>query len=402
MKKLINRIFFLSIAIFFTINVIAQSTAPIYTADSLRSGNGKDVFTSFFQLGFDNLISNKKEFNFTSNPFAIMLKSNPSLAVDTNILSHNFLRKLNFGFGIKLDSSYHFNGFSSGIKIAIINKRDSVVSKWLRDQSFNDNQNEILHLKFIDTIVELKKNNKIDEKEERYLSNNANKLFDRNTKFSDLDSSFRTIVKGIIKAYQLKYFDSLIKKDSTINFGKAEYDHYTSFKNDLQNKFLWTASINDTTYNDQFFFSNIVLETELLQGISNYKTGKGKTNIELDIKPSVNFVDDSLKSGRNLDRAIFNFEPGFNLILNNHLTKQSWLEFKLSGEYNHIFSGIYSNEKKDSLTLNATLRIRIFDDLWLPLEIKYDPKSGNVFGFLNVHFNFTGLGNLLKSQTSRS
>ena len=47
-----------------TLNSIAECTAqkktgptaPILTANELASGNYKDILTSFFQLGFDNLI----------------------------------------------------------------------------------------------------------------------------------------------------------------------------------------------------------------------------------------------------------------------------------------------------------------------------------------------------------
>ncbi|MDQ3683666.1 MAG: hypothetical protein M3352_11455 [Bacteroidota bacterium] len=57
---------------------------------------------------------------------------------------------------------------------------------------------------------------------------------------------------------------------------------------------------------------------------------------------------------------------------------------------------MYAKERRDSLTLNMTIRVRVISDIWVPLEIKYDPKSGNVFGFLNVRANFKALGKLTK------
>ncbi len=86
----------------------AANIKTILTADSLASGNWKDVLTSFFQLSFDKLTSNKKELNFQSNPFAILLKSHPEAAIDTNFVKYKTLRKINFGFGLQLDSSYRF------------------------------------------------------------------------------------------------------------------------------------------------------------------------------------------------------------------------------------------------------------------------------------------------------
>ena len=75
-----------------------------------------------------------------------------------------------------------------------------------------------------------------------------------------------------------------------------------------------------------------------------------------------------------------------------------YCEIKFSGSYYHNFATLYANERRDSLTINGTLRVRILEDIWIPLEIKYDPKSGNVFGFLNIKANFTGLGKLLKGS----
>ena len=99
---------------------------------------------------------------------------------------------------------------------------------------------------------------------------------------------------------------------------------------------------------------------------------------------------------RDLKRCIFNFEPGFNWVFRNKSNDQSFFEFKFAGSYRHNFIYLYNEEKRDNLTFNGTLRIRVIDDLWIPLEIKYDPANGNVFGFLSAKLNFTGLGKLLK------
>ena len=108
------------------------------------------------------------------------------------------------------------------------------------------------------------------------------------------------------------------------------------------------------------------------------------------------FADDSLKSGRDLKRSVFSFEPVVNFVLKTKNTRKSFFEFKLSGGYYHTFSSLYEGEKKDLVTLNGTIRIRILNDIWIPLEIKYDPDAGKVFGFLNVRANFTALGKMAK------
>jgi hypothetical protein len=112
--------------------VIAQKITtpnPVLTADSLATGNYKDVLNSFFQLAFDRLTSPDKSIRFTGTPFAVMAKLDTTLLVDTSYTKYRTLRNLNYTFAVRLDTAYKFNGFSSGIKYAIINKRDETVSK---------------------------------------------------------------------------------------------------------------------------------------------------------------------------------------------------------------------------------------------------------------------------------
>ena len=71
----------------------------------------------------------------------------------------------------------------------------------------------------------------------------------------------------------------------------------------------------------------------------------------------------------------------------------------MSGSYINIRKrNLYLSEKHETNTLNGTLSIRVFNEVWIPIEIKYDTKDHNVFGFLNVVTNFKALGNLLKSK----
>jgi len=152
---------------------------------------------------------------------------------------------------------------------------------------------------------------------------------------------------------------------------------------------LWTVGITDTTLKNQFVFANVVFQTEFLKSVNKYT--KTKNDLGLNIRSQLQLVDDTLKAGRDLRRAVFNFEPGINWVVNTKSTRKSYLELKFSGGYYHIFNGIYAKEDKDQLWVNGTVRIRIFNDIWVPFEVKYDPKNGNLFGFINVRANFRAL-----------
>lgn len=448
---------------------------PVLTADSLSTGKFKDVLNSFFQLSFDKLTGPDKELKFTSSPFAVMARMDTTLLVDTSYLKYKGLRKLNFTFGLKLDSSYKFNGFSSGIKYALINQRDETVSKAFvsqvinnaavkqvftlnslmasylstlgakmaigqsRIQDFNDfisNQKNFDEIDNVlrDSIVTIAGKNKASEKlakalveTRKYmispddtttlkkalakylvaLADNTTKAINASTayddfitgkkNFNDLDKEMRDKMISIAEANNTtsKIADTL-RKNPKFNINKTAQDIYQKMKEDFNKNLLWTIGLNDTTYKDQFFFSNIVISSELLKGMKKYATG-ARSDVELNIKTALQFTDDTTAKGRDLKRSVFSIDPGFNLVLKGKTTGKSYLEFNLGGGYMHVFNGLYKDEEANKVTLNGTLRIRVFSDIWIPLEIKYDTKKGNLFGFLNVRANFKALGNAAKS-----
>jgi len=371
---------------------LSSDALPVFTADSLASGNYKDILTSFFQLAFDNLTGPNKALNFSSNPYAVMLRGNPDLARDVNYYKYRMLRKLNFNFGLNLDTSYHFNGFSAGIKYALINQRDSTTSKFL----FHNLQNDPLNMDL--KVLDVKLNEYVasitDREQRRAFALTLN--YYRDTAFSALDTSFRNTVIGIARQNNLQVFLQQVNTNPDASLQQTLDATFGNLKMAIKNKLLWTIAVSDTTYKDQFAFSNIVFSTELSKGIFKPQPG---SNLELNIRASLNLTDDSLRVGRNLKRCILNFEPGVNWVIRNKSNDQSIFEFKLGGSYTHNFSSLYADEKRDQLMFAGVFRVRVFNDIWIPLDFKYDPGSGHVFGFLSVKANFTGMGKLINEMT---
>lgn len=388
MKKtiLISALLLLFFAL--AINGTAQNkqTQAVLTADSLASGNYKDVLSSFFQIAFDKLTGKDKELKFSSNPYAVMMKANNDLELYNNYKKNRVLRNLNFNFDIKLDTSYHFNGFSSGISYAIINKRDFTVYDEFIDLALL--KSEDYHI--LNKSVSAALSGITDQTKRNSIRTQVNKLLtDETFKFSQLDADAKALVQKIITQDGLTSIDALVKKDANVSFRKTINDGYEAVKKSFQSKPLLTFSLSDTTYKDQFMFSNIVMKLEFLKGIGNSRPG---ANWEFNIPAAVNFLNDTSRAGRDTKRSVFHIEPGINLVIRNSDAEHSFFEMKFSSEYNHIFSGIYAREKKDKFTFNGTLRIRVINDIWVPLQFKYDPKNGNVFGFLSVKLNFSGQG----------
>lgn len=375
-----------------------SAVKTILTADSLASGNLKDVLTSFFQLSYDKLTGPNKELNFSSNPYALLLKSNPSAAIDVNYPKYRYMRKLNFGFGLKLDTSYKFNGFSSGVKYAIIDERDATTSKMLfRELGSDTLSQEINSLQvslnaYINTTFPNTPEN--FENRKKYFTLVTTLFTDTLTAFNQLDTSFQRMVRTVAAQNNLNRFTRLIQSNPKVNVRKESQLHFADLKQELKKKLLWTISLSDTTYKDEFFFSNIVIRTELLKGLA--KKLKPGSNWEFNTQASLNFTDDTASKGRDLKRSIFRFEPGFNWVVRAKGTETPFLELRFGGEYRHIFHRLYKNEERDFFAFSGTVRLRILNEIWIPIEFKYDPKGGNLFGFISAKFNFSSLNKATK------
>jgi len=381
-----------------SVTVFAQKKTapnPVITADSLVTGNYKDVLNNFFQLAFENLAGPNKEIKFTGTPFAVMAKLDTALLVDTIYRHYKGLRNLNYAVGLKLDTNYRFNGFSSTIKYAIINRRDETVSKTFLGMVVNDTlvkQLTMLNLLISANISNIGAPGSAEQ--------NAAMLeytdFRKGTKnFGALSKAIKdTILAVLNRNDSTKRLYDYLKGNDQFNMKKTADSIYKDFRENFNRNLLWTAGVTDTTYKDQFIFSNIVFSSDLVKGLNKYN--RAKNELELNIHSQLQLVDDTLKAGRDLKRAVFNFEPGVNLAFKTKYSKKSYLEIKFSGAWYHNFATLYANEERDRIMANATLRLRVFNDIWIPIEIKYDPKNGNLFGFVNVRANFKALAGAAK------
>jgi hypothetical protein len=132
--------------------------------------------------------------------------------------------------------------------------------------------------------------------------------------------------------------------------------------------------------------------TEMSKGMINPERA---SNLEFNLKM---YDVDSLVTGSTDYRNVFTVEPGLNFVLKGATDKKSFFEFKLSGSYYNITTSLNAGEKRDSSTINGVLRLRVYNDIWLPITIKYDPTNKNLFGFLNLTANFSDLADLFKKQ----
>jgi len=349
---------------------------------NIRSGNTRDVLTNFFQLALNDLTGPDKRFRLSTNLFALRLKTNPKLNIDSFYKRNTFWRNSNLDFDVKLDSNYKFNGAAFGYRYAIVNKRDFTLAKDFERLIWTALED---HRKIADTIngliaktfsgnpnLLIRFNDELNE----YTAQGSNK------RFGELSDTLKRIIKTALPDRTF---------DEDWRFARSAKEIYVNVKDRYKNKFLWVASLNASTYSDGFLFSNIDLSTQATSGISN---PDARNNVEFDINAKLSFLDDTIKTGRKLNRQMLSAEGGLNWVFRDRNTDKSILELKGSFEYNYILNGVYANEERRLFTLNATLRFRVTDEIWIPFEIKYDPEDSNVFGFLSIKSNFDWLKGL--------
>ncbi len=368
-------------------NLNAQTkdvSITILTADSLPTGNNKDILTGFYNLYLNDLTGVNKEVKFSSNLFAIMLRYNKNLIIDTNYIKNSWAKRFNIDFDASFENSNKLKGFSMGLKYAIIDKRDVTISKKLIPLALGklklilDFHRSVISKISIIKDSALKKN--YNDQAKKFFSSHDSLIF---------ENLYPELQKIILECSKTKDgFDfSSVKNYSNLSIGMLADKSYKELLKSFQNMPLLVSYLNLTTFTNKFQMSNIDLGLDFSKGIIN---PNASNNLELNIKGSLGFANDTTKVNKDLSRSIANGEIGLNWVIKGS-DNRSNIEFKLSASENYIISGLYNSENKQLFTMNGTLRFRISNDFWFPLEFKYDPKTGNVFGLINISSNFNWL-----------
>lgn len=352
-----------------------STTNVIRTASDIKSGNSQDVLTSFFQLALKD-INTGGSFQFNSSLIAFRSKANPSLLVDTNYLKQAFSRNFNFGISASLDPNHQFKDAAINLKYALINNRDKTIFYTAGNYPDDINKFEaaklIIQMNVYTTYIPQHRSDSAIVS--RYLIGS-----DTAIQFSNLPDSFKIYFKDLLKS------NAVYKNIPAEKYKSHLKNLYESDINNFANKALWTLS-GSYSYNKK-----TTVQSEFLKGLVNPKKNMG---LELDIVGGFN-SNDTLVNTISISRQVVTGSLGLNWVIAKNTASQSIVEFKASASYKYIAAGLIANEANNVLMANGTLRIRITNSLWIPIDIKYDPKSGKIFGFLNVITNFDSIRKLL-------
>lgn len=356
----------------------------IRTAANLKSGTSQDVLTSFFKLAYSDL-SDGHHFQFNSSLFAVRAKTDTTLWLDINYKKQTFARNLTFGIDYGLDSNYKFKSASFNLKYAIINERDKSIFDFSYGKQIG------LMIDNASLLVSDAEQLYFKRYPERFAGEHVlignfltyKKKTDK-TPIDKLPPDFKKILDSLAKTNRY----SPITLDNYPQARDSVTNLYTIASSLLAKRILWTVG-SQITANQQKLFNKVNINTELLKGITNNYSSMGA---EIDAKANLNFYDTTAVN-QNYQRKIFSASLGINwIIYKDKKTQKSYVEFKPALAYNNVLGGQLSAETQSKFTGDGVLRFRVTDDLWIPIDIKYDPKQGRFFGFINITSNFDWLG----------
>jgi hypothetical protein len=366
MKKLLLFIF----AVFYTINSSSQENASIKTAEILdrftesKSANYKDILTNLFQLTTRNLNSDDKSIGLNTNLFALKSKANPNLFKDVNFEKERFSRNFELNIKVNLNDQFKYKGFTGGATFAIINGRDKQLAL------FSNNYIKPYNI-LIGIIAEIRDeitkddNYDADKLETAINAIYSGKEISNNSYFDIIKTQFVLKAKpDILNSNPIEYIKTL---------KELEANEFTR----IDSKALWTISI-DGTAAEKGKFNKASVETIFLQGI--------KEKSEIDIRTKLIYADTLTVDP--VARIEFNSKAGMNFKIAKGANNASFFEIKGAFEYSSILKNVLPIEKKNVFLATAEIRIRLANDLWFPLIVKYDIEKANFLGFLNISYNF--------------
>lgn len=347
--------------------------------ENSKSGNYKDILASFYQLATTNLTGDEKSIEFNSTLFALKAKANPELMQDVNFVKERFSRNFQFNFKVNLDDNLSYTGFSGGFTYAIINERDkqlAVLTSTLYGQNYTNFMTVIEEIQS-ELLTNLTSVNRQQEMEliEKATEDIINGISYEDTPTNNYYSAIGNRFKE--KVQNNSAFEAKEIKDFVTAFKQLKSNEY----NAIDAKPLWTIAADGTADADGRF-NQASFGTVFLKG------NKAASN-EIDIRALLKYADTVTVNP--MQRLDLTSTAGINFKLARGKQNVSFFELKAAMEYKAVFKNRLEDEKQHQFFGNAEIRVRIAEDLWFPVVVKYDIENSNFLGFLNVSYNFENL-----------
>lgn len=335
-----------------------------------------DVLAELLQVGIDKglLTGDKSNVNFKSTAYGLMTLFNKDYEKEENYSQLRFQRNLEVGTGLQFGEGSKINGFNLSLKYAIINNRDLSV----RDVTQLAPQVQAIQQAMAAHIA---------PKLQAFLNDPA-----RTAAEIQKATSFLTSIPNITdfpKFYQdaqLAFPGAnigdpafFINLQTRLNALNAAVEAQSKA---IQKRGLLTFSSEAKNSDKIWDFAKFKLE--YIKGLGFVKDDQNPWDFYL--SATVDMNRDTVVKGNTLSRTTGAIKGGINHVLIKK-NNQSLVEVLGGFEHNSVFSNKYAGEKDNQFNALFTMSFRLAPNLYLPLELKYDPEAGNLFGFVRVKWD---------------
>lgn len=370
---------------FLFLSSYAQQVSQLEIDENSKSGNLKDIISSFYQLTTKDLSGDQKSIGFNSTLYAIRSKADPNLLLDVNYIRERFARNFQLNFKIDLDKTYKYSGFTGGITYALINNRDQTMANYAGTPLDTDFSNllALLNVEQANHVASIMGNPAIVNKsaELQLLQNAIDEILDNEN--LSLNPPVGSYAYQILSSINPKILASsyLNSAGAVINNRDDLMTNIANYYNELQSKGLLAISVDGSS-------DEIGKFNKASFGLTYLKGNREATN-EIDVRGKLIYADTLLSD--HMPRLELNAKAGLNFKFGGNSKRQNTFEIKAIFEYNKILKNVLPDEKEENFLANADFRFRLTDNLWIPLIIKYDIEKSNFLGFLNITYNFEAL-----------
>ena len=390
--------------LFFTEAMVAQEK---FTKTPTKTFISRENLTRYYRAAVDSdfFSENEGELNFDASLFGIKKIFKPSLDVDTAYTkrSNRTSRKIQLGFSLTKGENSSIESFTPSLRYAILDNRDFKpghfheqtieLGRWVNQILIRNTENrreQIRNSK--DGTKEWEEDStEYYEAEKRYFE----LVKEGNQSFGMFPDEFKRILNEDIK--EMLRSDSIQRRMGELNMTLDASDVTASnFNNVLED--TWKNEIEKVSRRSLLTFAVDWTHSEktvnALSGELKYLVGLNPNRPEetpwnLELSSTFSFDNDTIMEENSIDeRQIFMIAGNLGKVLLQDKEDNSLLELKAGVSYENILEGVRDDEEESVFNLNLSLTPKISEDLYLPIELKYDPDEGNVLGFLKLEWNF--------------
>ena len=207
-----------------------------------------------------------------------------------------------------------------------------------------------------------------------YLSEIAY-LYQKKTPKNNTDAAYVNILDGLTK--QSAVFSNLSMEDA---FKKWQKDFTDYAKKAARRPLLTLYPYSSYNYTYATFDKAGIGTTYLYSLVNNVAYNP----VQLDLEANAYMASDSTLKTVNTKQRIVSFSLGVNRVMATDKQDKSIFEMKLAASFQH---NAEANVKQKTPDIDLTVKYKLFKNLWVPVDLKYDSTKKSMFGYVSIATN---------------